>query len=399
MTLLASLMLFGCGVLCCLAWTAGLYASAVLASLAAFWLAGTALWRQMRPEPVRVTRVSRPSIHLDLETTRRRLQSMLDQAPVPLLTLSADGILRVVNRAARHLFGTDERMSDAPASLREAVERARPGERTALKLPSCDASGPQRSYALSVADSVGPEGAGRLVVLTDIEAEIQAAEAAALRDLLQVLSHEIMNSLTPVASLAESAQALLSTGAADDAAQAAGALETIMRRARGLDQFVQGYRMLARLPPPVLRPASVAALLTDAASLFRSQWTEQDVILVFDAPDPDIIASLDPDLLLQALLNLLGNAAEAACAGSARPGWIELSGFARHGGVAFRIVDSGDGVPAGQEEAIFRPFVTLRAGGSGIGLSLARQIAQSHGGSLILERTTTGGGASFLLHL
>ena len=91
MTLLASLMLFGCGVLCCLAWTAGFYANAVLASLAALWLAGTALWRQTRPEPVRVTRVSRPSIHLDPETTRRRLQSMLDQAPVPLLTLGCAG--------------------------------------------------------------------------------------------------------------------------------------------------------------------------------------------------------------------------------------------------------------------------------------------------------------------
>ena len=99
------------------------------------------------------------------------------------------------------------------------------------------------------------------------------------------------------------------------------------------------------------------------------------------------------------MLNLLGNAAEAALAGSVQPSWIALSGFTQDDGVAFRILDSGNGVPAEQEEMIFRPFVTLRTGGSGIGLSLARQIAQSHGGSLILERTTAGAGASFLLRL
>lgn len=401
--MVAAMLLFGTGVLACLAWQSGLYASAAVAVLAGLWIAGAMLWRRapMRPLP----EPAPPAAAIErcaAEANRRQLLGMLDQTPAPLLTLADDGVLRAGNRAARALFQTDDRITQAPAMLREAIGRTRPGERAVLRLPARGPE-PDRPYALSVANSTGPAGALRLAVLTDIQAELHAAEAAALRDLLQVLSHEIMNSLTPVTSLAESAHALLvaglTEGAVADVPRAAEALEIILRRARGLDRFVQGYRTWAALPPPVLRPISVVALLGDAASLFETRWQAQGVRLQLDPPSPDILIRLDGDLLIQALLNLLANGAEAALAGETRPPAVMLSASAQDDRLALRVTDSGAGVAAGQEEAIFRPFFTLKPGGTGIGLGLARHIALSHGGSLILEPAAPGRGAAFLLCL
>ncbi len=252
---------------------------------------------------------------------------------------------------------------------------------------------------VSVATSAATEGVSRLAVLTDVQAEMQAAEARALRDLLQVLGHEIMNSLTPVTSLAESAHALLAGGDAAELPRVADALETIRRRAQGLDRFVQGYRTLARLPPPVMRPTSVTGVLRDAAALFETRWASRGVALTLSAPDPDVVARMDPNLIGQALLNLLANAAEAAEAGRNRPPTVLLSGSAASGHVTFRVSDSGDGVPQGREDAIFQPFFTLKPDGTGIGLGLARQIASSHGGTLSLESPQPDVGASFVVSI
>ena len=405
MIILAAVLLFGSGVLACIAWMSGFYANAAVATLAGFWIVGAGLWRQTRLHPTRAMQPAPPDpshgAALDLE--RRRLRIMLDQVPAPLVTFAADGVLQAVNRAARGLFRTDDRIVRAPPALRDAIERVVPGERVILKLPTGPGAETERSYALSVASTAGPDGALRLAILTDIQAELQAAEAAALRDLLQLLSHEIMNSLTPVTSLTESAHAMLAdniaAGSFGDAPQVAEALEIILRRARGLDRFVQGYRALARVPPPMLRPASVTALLHDIAALFETRWPAHQVSLTVMLPVPDIIVRLDVDLLTQALLNLLTNGAEAALAGSARPAGVELSGFLQAGEVAFRVADSGNGVPGGQEESIFRPLFTLKPQGTGIGLGLARQIAQGHGGNLVLEAGRPGRGASFLLSL
>lgn len=171
---------------------------------------------------------------------------------------------------------------------------------------------------------------------------------------------------------------------------AADALETIGRRAAGLNRFVVGYRLLARLPMPVKRPVSPAALLQEARALFDDRCAR--IALSVEVPDPDVPVWLDPDLTMQALLNLLGNAADAAAEGA---GWVHLSGTIAAERLVLRVSDRGHGVTAGQEEAIFRPFFTLKPGGTGIGLALARQIAQSQGGSLVLEPPVVGQGASF----
>src|SRR6185369_4437759 len=169
--------------------------------------------------------------------------------------------LTAVNRAARRLFRTDDMIVDAAGALGEAVAEATPETRKTVRLA---AGGLPRTYALSVADVTGAGGALRLAALTDIQAELQAAEAAALKALLQVLSHEIMNTLTPLASLAQSAADLLEE---------------------------EG-------PEPRRRLVSLTAVLEEAASLFASRWI--GVQLSVEPPRPDVMLRLDPDLTAQA---------------------------------------------------------------------------------------------------
>ena len=392
-------LLFCCGVLACLAWRTGLYANAVVIGLIAMAFVMGGWWRARHQSAAQFPTYPDAHVVLTLQAEQRRLRAMLDQAPVPLVTLSADGTMRAVNKAARTLFACDDRLIAPPEGLREIIGDHASGEVTVVTLSNGLNAAARRRYALSVATSITAEGICRLAVLTDVQAELLTSEARTLRDLLQVLGHEIMNSLTPVTSLAESAGALLARGRPIDLLQVAQALETIGRRAAGLDRFVAGYRTLARLPDPVLRPVAVSGLLRDAATLFDNRWKSLGVLLTLQLPTPDVIARVDPDMVGQALLNLLANAAEAAVAAADRPPCVTLSAFLVGAGVAFRITDNGIGVSEGQEEAIFQPFVTLRAGGTGIGLGLARQIALMHGGTLTLETPTTGEGASFLLSL
>ncbi len=379
---LSPVLFFGLGIGFHFALRHRLYANAAVAILALLWAA--TVWQRRWAMPPAGAPAPRPRPSLDEQAERLRLGMMLDQTPVALVLSGQDGALRAVNRAARALFRADDLIVPQPPALVVAMAAELPGNRTVMRLPDWAGPGLERGYALQVALVGGAGAPMRLGVLTDIQSELQAAEAAALRQLLQLLSHELMNSLTPVASLAESAHAILVEEGADGVARAAEALEVIMRRTRGLDGFVRGYRTLARLPPPDLHLVSARALLDDAATLFRTRWGPSGVKLAVQAA-PDIIMQCDAGQVSQALLNLLSNAAEATLADRAATSRnVSLAAYARGSGMEFLISDNGPGVPAGYEDRIFDPFFTGKREGDGIGLALARQIALAHGGTLRL---------------
>ena len=392
------LLFFGLGIGFHVALSHRFYANAAVAILALLWAA--TVWQRSWAMSPTYQAAPRAKPSLDEQAERLRLGMMLDQTPVPLVLSGQDGALRTVNRAARTLFRADDLIVPRPAALVQAMAAELPGNRTVLRLPDPAGGGTERSYTLQVALVGGATGPMRLGVLTDIQSELQAAEAAALRQLLQLLSHELMNSLTPVASLAESAHAILVEEGAGGVARAAQALEVILRRTRGLDGFVRGYRTLARLPPPDLRPVSATALLDDAAALFRTRWGPAGVMLAEQRPAPDIIFHCDAGQVTQALLNLLANAAEATLSDQAATSRnVSLAASGRGSGMEFLVSDSGPGIPAGCEEKIFSPFFTMKGEGEGIGLALARQIALAHGGTLQLVATGQPCGATFALSI
>jgi nitrogen fixation/metabolism regulation signal transduction histidine kinase len=390
------ILLLSCGVGLVYALQDGFYACALVLALIALWRVVAVAW----PTWPRAVPPQGRSLASAAELEQRLLSSLLDQTPAPLLIRRSDGVIRAGNRAARSLFGTDDRLSAPPQALTRAMA-APPADRTTVTL---DTQAGPRAYALSITDLGGVGDSDRdgvrLAVLIDIQPELRAVEAAALRDLLQVLGHEIMNALTPVASLAATAIDLLADDTPASTLLARDAVQTLARRAAGLARFVEAYRTLARLPPPDLQPTRLSALVEECAKLFHSRWRARGVWLDVEQPGEEVLVPLDMDLMVHALMNVLSNAAEAALACSARPASVRLAAHvpmeASTEGVRLTVADSGAGVAPDMGDQVFQPFFTTKLDGTGVGLSFARQVALSHGGDLILQPPLHGTGASFI---
>ena len=303
------------------------------------------------------------------------LAVVMDQLPVPLLKYGPDFGLQAVNRAARDLFRTDDQVTDPPGALIAAIERPQSGAQSALRIFD-------RPYAVSVSELLGAHGAVRWVSLTDIQSEVRIAEATTLRDLLRVLSHEIMNSLTPVASLAGVARTYLQDETSQNVALAIDALDVLARRASALTRFVEAYRSLARLPDPVLCPVLPGAFARDVVRVFAQSAAAQGVSVEIEVVVDLAPIELDETLFAQALLNILTNAAEATREnkGVRR---VRLSVDRDDQDVRITVADNGSGIPDDLRQQLFHTFVTTKPTGTGTGLNLARQIALAQGGDLV----------------
>jgi nitrogen fixation/metabolism regulation signal transduction histidine kinase len=214
-----------------------------------------------------------------------------------------------------------------------------------------------------------------LLVITDLSRTLREEERLAWQRLLRVLGHELNNSLAPIRSMAGTLSKLVATEPlpADWREDAGGALGIIGDRAESLARFMARYTALARLPPPHPEETSFDDLARRTARL--EQRTE---VRVDDGPA--VRLEIDADQIEQALINLIQNATDAALPTG---GDVRLRWFADGAALVVEIIDGGPGLPP--SENLFVPFFTTKRGGSGIGLVLARQIVEAHGGSLTLE--------------
>ena len=309
------------------------------------------------------------------------LEAVVRHVGVALVAFRADGTVTLFNLAARRTLAIPRPRSlhalarRAPAAA-DALRQLPTGERTLLQLDADD--GPQELVAYATRFTVAGE-THTLVSLQDIREELEARELEAWQQLTRVLTHEITNSVAPIASLAGTARGLLDHP--DGATDVREALGTIERRSRGLVSFVDAYRTLARLPAPTPRVIAASELLGDVATLMRASGGAEIEVTV-DPPRLEIVA--DPDLVEQALVNLALNAVEAL-EGRAG-GRVQLRAVAGPTGRAvIEVADNGPGLLPEVRERVFVPFFSTKAGGSGIGLSLAHRIARLHGGTLTVE--------------
>jgi signal transduction histidine kinase len=223
---------------------------------------------------------------------------------------------------------------------------------------------------------------------------LNAIEIAAQSDLIRVLTHEIMNSITPVTSLAHSAATLIAEidGQAEPTVRdARAAVETLARRADGVMHFVESYRQISRAPEVRRRLFDVAPWAAEIESLFRASDAAEGVALELAVRPKRLKLDADPDLLCQVLINLLRNGAEAARAGGAAPRLSFVFEKTKSGRVQIEISDNGAGVPEALRQDIFLPFFTTKAKGTGVGLSLARQLVLAHRGSIVVDEGRDGG--------
>jgi two-component system nitrogen regulation sensor histidine kinase NtrY len=311
--------------------------------------------------------------------------ALIDTVTVALFVLGPDDRIGFMNRAARRLAGHDAGRLQDIATLGEA------GATAILKLPiggrQLIAGGDGRSL-LAWVGSIRHAGAEpqRLVSLQAVVGELDAVQVGAWHAMTRILAHEMMNSLTPIASMAESIESLAAAG--DRNPKIESAVATIGRRSRHLMDFVERYRAIVDLPHPVLQQVRVADFMAGLGQLIGPELRRRAILFEIHTPH-DELACFDHALVEQAVINLIKNAADAI-EHVADP-VIELAAIHDADTLIIQVSDNGHGIEDELLDDIFVPFFTTKAGGAGIGLALARQIALAHGGGLTARRAHPSG--------
>jgi signal transduction histidine kinase len=306
------------------------------------------------------------------------LDTMVQNTPVAMMLVDPSRRVVYGNLAGRKLLASGRRLEgmaldalleQAPEPLREAVARGGDG------LFVVERDDEEEIYYLARSGFRLNGRPHELFVLRHLTVELRRQEVRTWKKVIRVISHELNNSLAPVASLAHSGGELLRRGKTE---QLEKVFATIGERAKHLEQFLQGYARFAKLPAP--RPEPIA-------------WTELverlrvHVELTVNGQLPDGKAMLDPAQIEQALVNLLRNAHESG----SPPGDVQLRVRRVPNAVAIEVSDRGDGMNEAVLANALLPFYSTKRGGTGLGLALVREIAEAHGGRVSLANRDGGG--------
>jgi len=307
------------------------------------------------------------------------LDTVIQTTPLALvLTNDSDAVL-YSNTTARQLFGEGRKLEGerfsrylavAPAPLREAIDR---GGDTLFTL---ELAGEPQVYHVSQRRFLLNAQPHRLLMLKQLTREINSQEVATWKKVIRVIAHELNNSLAPISSLAHSGQIL--SRSSPDAEQLIRVFATIEERAKHLAGFIEGYSKFAKLPHPRLVPVSWDVLLERLRAVVAFRLAD---------PPPQRIASFDTMQMEQALINLLKNSRESG----SQPDDIELRVSLAAQGFVIEVLDRGPGFTAAALENALVPFYSTKETGTGLGLTLCREIVEAHGGRLRIANREGGG--------
>lgn len=330
------------------------------------------------------------------------LNTLVQHVPVAVLAVDEAGRIDLINSAARRLLGSaaSGRVHDYAslgADFPQQLMKLQTGERQLIK--AVRDSTPLQLNVLATELRIGGRDL-RIISLQDIHGELESREIEAWQNLIRVLTHEIMNSVTPISSLAATASELLADAREPEKTRAAihdveDAIDTIAKRSAGLMHFVESYRRLTRVPKPVSRSLQVSDLFRRVGQLMEPELERRGISLQQSIEPPTLKVNADTDLLEQALINLIRNSIDALAEAS-EPHVRLKAELDTSGRTLITVEDNGSGMPDDVRENIFVPFYTTKRTGSGVGLSLVRQIMRAHGGNVGV-RTAVGSGTAIRL--
>ncbi len=322
------------------------------------------------------------------------LQTVVQHVGVGLVCYDTDGRIELMNTAAQRLLRRPHvhnvrELRTVSKSLSDTLLALRPGDRTLVKVQDED----ELLQIVIHATEIRMRGESFILAsVQDIQSELEEQEMDAWQKLIRVLIHEIMNSITPISSLASTLRGHFpesdraSSLDPQTVTDVHAALETIQSRSEGLQQFVDTYRQLTRIPRPDFQICPVGDLFARVVNLMQPECEKERIGLCTRVEPESLEVTADPHLVEQVLINLVRNALQAlAGRDQAR---VELAaGLDRRGRVLIRVRDNGPGILEDVQERIFIPFFTTRQEGSGIGLSLCRQIMRQHRGAISVQST------------
>jgi nitrogen fixation/metabolism regulation signal transduction histidine kinase len=262
----------------------------------------------------------------------------------------------------------------------------KPGEKTLIKLQDNENILQLSIYAAGF--TLHQQGL-TLISLQNIQSELEEKEMEAWQNLIRVLTHEIMNSVAPISSLSSTANELL-TGDSNNKNQdlrtevikdVSVAVKTIERRSKGLMNFVDNYRKLTHIPKPDFEIFQVKTLFDRVKNLMKDQFEQKSINFKMQIDPESLELTADPILIEQVLINLCKNSVEAILEKN-NPSIALLGKTDGRGNPVIQVIDNGEGIRGDVVGKIFIPFFTTKKEGSGIGLSLSKQIMRSHGGTL-----------------
>ncbi|WP_053222671.1 sensor histidine kinase [Roseivirga seohaensis] len=335
------------------------------------------------------------------EQSFQQLRVVVENIGTGIIAINETGEVKLINRSALHLLqleslrSLDDLRQKAP-NFHFTIDHLNPSKRAAYKN--------EKGQELVILETMYKLGGElyRLIALQDIKAELQAKELEAWQNLTKVLRHEIMNSIAPISSLTSTLSEVLkedvikknglNTIEDESLEDLTEGLSTISSRSEGLINFVNAYRDYTNLPEPDKRPTDVKSLVQNTTALLKNDFLKANVVLEVIHAETPIQLNIDYQLIEQVLINILKNALEVV--ENKENAKVKLETHVHGELVTVSISDNGAGITPEATEKIFMPFFSTKNRGSGIGLSLSKQIMQLHGGDIQLE-TELGKGATF----
>ncbi|UCD38053.1 MAG: ATP-binding protein [Fidelibacterota bacterium] len=332
---------------------------------------------------------------LEKEADYRYLETIVERVSTALISYDQTGKVSLMNRAARRLLqlpglSNIRGLDDISPLLTQTMQRIKPGQRELVKV---EISNEPMQLALSATEVRTHGQAFAMVSIHNIHSELERQELDAWQNLIRVLTHEIMNSVTPIASLASTLHSLLPPATqrkkgkgreevdAGDLGDIRSGIQTIQQRSQGLLHFVESYRNLTRIPQPDFQVFPISEFFMRIDRLMAEELAAKSIEWKTSIDPTHLELTADMGLIEQVLINLLLNAVQAID-GRPTPRIHLRSRLNETGRVLIEVEDNGPGIIEEVQQKIFIPFYSTRKQGSGIGLALCREIMRLHGGSI-----------------
>ncbi|MEE8377865.1 MAG: ATP-binding protein [Candidatus Aminicenantaceae bacterium] len=326
----------------------------------------------------------------------RYLQTIVQHVGIGLIAFQPDGNVTLINTAAKRLLNVASlkniiSLESWSPPLVKALFKLKPREKTQIRI---DDNNELLQLALYATEFKLRDHTYKLVSIQNIYTELEEKEIDAWQKLIRVLTHEIMNSITPISSLASTINELIKDSTNLSFAQKpedgetltdiCEAAETIQKRSEGLLHFVDGYRNLTLIQKPNFQIFPIKELFNRASKLIQINLKEKNIKLEIKIEPKTLELAADPELIEQALINLLLNALHAV-EGRKNAKIILLAQLDGRSKTIIQVKDNGYGISKENMDKVFIPFYSTKEGGSGVGLSLSRQIMRMHNGTINVQ--------------
>ena len=346
-------------------------------------------------------------VKLEKEMEQQYFQYSIKHVDTGLISIDEQGKVELFNEAAKRLLHLEyvqniHGFNRIKEGLADQFRNLTPGKQDMVKLVR---EHEILSLSIRAAEFKLQEKHIKLISLQNIKNELDEQELDSWQKLIRVLTHEIINSVSPITLLSSTLVKMfeedgkpkkltdLEEGQIENALKG---LQAISKRSKGLSRFVDSYKSLSKIPEPVIGSVSVNELFEHILTLMKKDIESHDIQIFSNVKPIDLEINADEKLIEQVLINLLKNAIEAGK--DENDFKIELSGYEERGNVKIEVSDNGPGISSEVIDNIFVPFFTTKKEGSGIGLSLSKQILRRHGGNIEVV-SKEDAGATFTLTL